>query len=154
MAGISSSRCAIIAVESAYDVGARSRAGGIGLMQLMPATARELGVDPTIPERNIAGGVRYFSVTLDISIDQNCPFSTDAPPRGARRAAASPTGLFTQAPRREPFCLDSRNPRIDTPARSVHVRRIHWPDKRSRSKTPTWYAGCSYLEYTTSVRIR
>jgi soluble lytic murein transglycosylase-like protein len=55
---------AIIAVESAYDVGARSRAGAVGLMQLMPATARALGVDPWIPERNIAGGVRYFSELL------------------------------------------------------------------------------------------
>ncbi|MEP7305419.1 MAG: lytic transglycosylase domain-containing protein [Acidobacteriota bacterium] len=57
---------AIIAVESAYNVGARSRAGAIGLMQLMPATARELGVDPSIPERNIAGGVRYFSAMLEM----------------------------------------------------------------------------------------
>jgi soluble lytic murein transglycosylase-like protein len=33
-------------------------------MQLMPLTARELGVDPFIPEQNIEGGVRYFSQLL------------------------------------------------------------------------------------------
>jgi soluble lytic murein transglycosylase-like protein len=55
---------AIIGVESAYDVAARSRAGAIGLMQLMPGTARALGVDPLIPEQNIAGGVRYFATML------------------------------------------------------------------------------------------
>jgi soluble lytic murein transglycosylase-like protein len=55
---------AIIGVESAFDPGARSPAGAIGLMQLMPATARALGVDPSQPEQNIEGGVRYFSELL------------------------------------------------------------------------------------------
>jgi soluble lytic murein transglycosylase-like protein len=55
---------AIIATESAFDPRARSRAGAIGLMQLMPATARELGVDPFEPAQNIEGGVRYFSELL------------------------------------------------------------------------------------------
>ena len=57
---------AIIGVESAYDAGARSRAGAVGLMQLMPGTARALGVDPFIPEQNIAGGVRYLSALLEM----------------------------------------------------------------------------------------
>jgi hypothetical protein len=55
---------AIIATESAFDPRARSRAGAIGLMQLMPATASELGVDPFEPAQNIEGGVRYFSELL------------------------------------------------------------------------------------------
>jgi soluble lytic murein transglycosylase-like protein len=33
-------------------------------MQLMPMTARELGVDPFVPEQNIEGGVRYLSQLL------------------------------------------------------------------------------------------
>ena len=55
---------AMIMTESAFDPGARSPAGAIGLMQLMPATARELGVNPLIVEQNIEGGVRYFSELL------------------------------------------------------------------------------------------
>lgn len=55
---------AIIETESAYNSSALSRKGAIGLMQLMPMTARELGVDPFEPEQNIEGGVRYFSQLL------------------------------------------------------------------------------------------
>lgn len=42
-----------------------SEAGAIGLMQLMPATARELGVDPTDPVQNARGGARYLREQLD-----------------------------------------------------------------------------------------
>jgi hypothetical protein len=55
---------AVIAVESAFDPKARSRVGAIGLMQLMPATARALRVDPLQPEQNIEGGARYLSALL------------------------------------------------------------------------------------------
>jgi soluble lytic murein transglycosylase-like protein len=55
---------AIIAAESAFDPLARSRAGALGLMQLMPATARELAVNPLVPEQNIEGGVRYVAELL------------------------------------------------------------------------------------------
>lgn len=57
---------ALIQVESGFDPGAVSPAGAVGLMQLMPATARELGVsDPFDPRENIGGGVRYFRQMLD-----------------------------------------------------------------------------------------
>jgi len=55
---------AIMATESAFNPAARSRVGAIGLMQLMPMTARELGVNPFIVEENIEGGVRYFAQLL------------------------------------------------------------------------------------------
>lgn len=55
---------AIMHTESAFNPAARSRAGAIGLMQLMPSTARELGVNPFVPEQNIEGGVRYFAQLL------------------------------------------------------------------------------------------
>lgn len=49
--------------ESAFDPNARSWAGAQGLMQLMPATARALGVDPSQvyhPETNVEAGARYL----------------------------------------------------------------------------------------------
>ena len=52
---------AIITAESAYDPDAVSRAGAVGLMQLMPATARRYGVaDRRDPLENVLGGVRYL----------------------------------------------------------------------------------------------
>lgn len=46
--------------ESAYNPGAVSAKGAIGLMQLMPATASELGVKPALPEENALGGAKYL----------------------------------------------------------------------------------------------
>lgn len=57
---------AVIHAESAFNVDAISRAGALGLMQLMPATARELGVlDPLHPEENVQGGARYLRYLHD-----------------------------------------------------------------------------------------
>ena len=44
---------------------ARSKAGAIGVMQLMPKTAKELGVDPTDPEQNVRGGIAYLRKMMD-----------------------------------------------------------------------------------------
>ena len=53
--------CALIVQESGFDETARSAAGAQGLMQLMPKTAKELGVeDPLDAEQNIAGAARYL----------------------------------------------------------------------------------------------
>ena len=46
--------------ESRFDPRARSWAGAVGLMQIMPATARELRVDPRDPEQSIEGACRYL----------------------------------------------------------------------------------------------
>ncbi len=52
---------AIIMAESGYNARAISKRGAKGLMQLMPATARALGVEDVFnPKQNISGGVRYF----------------------------------------------------------------------------------------------
>lgn len=56
---------AIIHAESAFNPLARSRKGAMGLMQLMPETAKDMGVlDLTNPEQNIKGGVRYLAGLL------------------------------------------------------------------------------------------
>lgn len=57
---------AVIQIESAYDSRARSRKGAMGLMQLMPDTARLLRVsDPYDPAQNIRGGTLYLRRQLD-----------------------------------------------------------------------------------------
>jgi soluble lytic murein transglycosylase-like protein len=57
---------AVIRTESGYRPRAVSRAGAIGLMQLMPSTARTLGVqDPFDVRQNIMGGSRYLRKLLD-----------------------------------------------------------------------------------------
>lgn len=56
---------AVALSESGLDPTAVSPAGAIGLMQLMPATARELGVDPRDPAQNLMGGAKYLRAQLD-----------------------------------------------------------------------------------------
>ncbi len=56
---------ALVVVESGFQPAARSRAGAIGLGQLMPDTARAMGVDATDPVQNLYGTIRYLRGNLD-----------------------------------------------------------------------------------------
>lgn len=55
----------VVRVESGGRVGAVSRTGARGLMQLMPATSSDMGVsDAFVPEQNVAGGTAYLDALL------------------------------------------------------------------------------------------
>lgn len=56
---------ALVWQESRWREGAVSPVGARGLAQLMPGTARQMGVDPNDPSANLEGGARYLRAQLD-----------------------------------------------------------------------------------------
>ncbi|MBL4812693.1 MAG: transglycosylase SLT domain-containing protein [Rhodobacteraceae bacterium] len=55
----------LVQQESGWNANARSPVGAFGLAQLMPATARSLGVDSANPAQNLDGGARYLRTQYD-----------------------------------------------------------------------------------------
>ncbi|WP_264213422.1 lytic transglycosylase domain-containing protein [Leisingera thetidis] len=51
----------LVQQESNWNPKAKSHKGALGLAQLMPATARALGVNPDVPRQNLEGGARYLA---------------------------------------------------------------------------------------------
>ncbi|MGM0594757.1 MAG: lytic transglycosylase domain-containing protein, partial [Pseudomonadota bacterium] len=87
---------AVISHESSWRTDARSHAGAVGLMQLMPATARMLGVDPSDPEQNIEGGVRYLAGLLEMfdGDTEAALVAYNAGPTHARKWRRGETALY------------------------------------------------------------
>lgn len=55
----------LVQAESSFNPAARSKVGAQGFSQLMPATAADLGVDPSDPMQNLQGGARYLRQQID-----------------------------------------------------------------------------------------
>ena len=91
---------AIISTESCYDSNAISSVGARGLMQLMPGTAKELGVtDSFDPSQNIRAGIEYFS-KLQKQFEYNSQFALaayNAGPGAVKKYAGVPPYPETQS---------------------------------------------------------
>ncbi|MFX4300568.1 lytic transglycosylase domain-containing protein [Pseudosulfitobacter pseudonitzschiae] len=86
-----------IEVESAYRQDAISSAGAIGLGQLMPATARDLGVDPRDPLQNLDGSARYLAMMLERFGDPHLALAAyNAGPDAVRQHGGIPPYRETQ----------------------------------------------------------
>jgi soluble lytic murein transglycosylase-like protein len=84
--------------ESAWNPRAVSHKGARGLAQLMPATARELGVDPDDPRANLEGGARYLAAQYRAFRDWRLALAAyNAGPEAVRRHGGVPPYRETQA---------------------------------------------------------
>jgi soluble lytic murein transglycosylase-like protein len=89
---------AVIRTESAWQPYVVSAAGAIGLMQLMPETAEQLGVDPRDPEQNVVGGSRYLRELLDAFDDVELALAAyNAGPHRVREYGGVPPFAETRA---------------------------------------------------------
>tara|TARA_R110002051_G_scaffold29198_1_gene68328 strand:- start:4657 stop:5271 length:615 start_codon:yes stop_codon:yes gene_type:complete len=86
-----------IEIESAYRQSAVSSAGAIGLGQLMPVTARDLGVDPRDPLQNLDGSARYLAMMLELFGDPRLALAAyNAGPDAVRQYGGIPPYRETQ----------------------------------------------------------
>lgn len=89
---------AVIDVESGFNAAAVSTAGAQGLMQIMPATGRDLDlVDPFDPSENIDAGIRYLRYLLDTFPDRRLAVAAyNAGPNAVKKYGGIPPYAETQ----------------------------------------------------------
>jgi hypothetical protein len=134
---------AVIKVESAFDQWAVSSKGAQGLMQLMPFTARRLGVsDPFNARQNIFGGTRYLRILLDLfQGDVNLALAGyNAGENAVRRYGGVPPYRETRNYIRKVRSLLAPGTRTtssaDAPAFFVPSTRLRRPQARVRHTAP------------------
>lgn len=90
---------AIAHTESRYNPSARSPAGAVGIMQLMPGAARQMGVDRLDPEANLLGGTAYVRYLLNrFDGDLLCTIAAyNAGPGAVAKHGCSPNYRETRA---------------------------------------------------------
>ena len=83
---------AVAETESEMRADAVSSAGARGLLQLMPATAAELQVDPDLPDANVLGGARYLRTLFDRLGSSDLALAAyNAGPGAVERAGGAPS---------------------------------------------------------------
>ena len=127
---------AVIRAESSFNADAVSRKGAMGLMQLMPRTARSLNLsNPYDPQQNISGGVRHLRYLLD-RFQGNIPLAVAAYNAGETRVSNG----------RIPQIAETRE----------YVRRVlrYYRDYRQKDvaalKPPATPQGIAYRQYVSS----
>jgi soluble lytic murein transglycosylase-like protein len=79
-------------VESRFQAGARSPKGAVGLLQVMPATARVLGLDVSRPSANVLAGARFMRAMLDRFRSADVALAAyNAGPAAVERAGGAPS---------------------------------------------------------------